>query len=450
MRRFKRRIEEITWNIANYPATTRIAYPKNSFTYGIHTEKVNWFLGTPERIAELQGLVSEAQRLATTPLEQRRLQWFTDHIWGQAVEGRKAFENREKARAVPIPQVTLGYAGECEGVLEKVDFSEAARSGGWALLDNSELAAKPELALASDSRYLYLRYREAGDVAWKHRDADLWANGVEIFLAAQPDYPFSHLVLAPNGEFKALRHVVIEGVVKMQDWPLKPVIANQLDENGWTFALAVPLAQLLPDRAAVPGDRIYANFMRTRLFDRQASWAWSPIFADTYVHGLYRMGQIYLAPTLQEGLLPVNGELTAAAGALPDGWVHNHLGKDTPPGRVAADKGRVSLVSTGDPVELYHRKVFPARRGDRIVFEFTASGKGTGAVGAYFCTGAADGAGRGFEQFAVTGEPRQFKIAVTVTNPNPARFTNGFHPVLAATPGAQVEVSGLKMQVVPR
>ncbi|MBU4211876.1 MAG: DUF4838 domain-containing protein, partial [Verrucomicrobia bacterium] len=296
MRRFYRTIEDITWNPANYPDNAMPSGAKGSFTYGIHTEKVNWHLGTPERMAELQKLIDQAVSRAATPLEKQRVQWFIDNIWAQAVAGRKAFEEREKIRSQPVPQVAAAHAGECDGALNKVDFSKAAKSGGWTLLDGKELATKPELSFASDNKYLYIKYHETGDMALKHQNAGIWANNVEIFLGAQPDYPYGQMGVAPNGEFAALRYQVIAGVARTDDWPIKPVIKNKVDASGWTLTMAIPLKQLLPDRAVAPGDKIYANFMRSRGCAKEPSWSWSPIFTHVYAQGLYRMGQITIAP----------------------------------------------------------------------------------------------------------------------------------------------------------
>ena len=450
MRAFYRMVEDITWNPANYPQNTLATVPKSSYIYGIHTEKTNWHLGTRERMAKLQELIDQAGKQAATPLEKQRVKLFVDNIWSQAVAGRQAFEKRELERSTPVPQVTADYAGECGGALEKVDFTAAAKSGGWALLDGKELAGKPELVIASDSEYLYLKYHEDGDAAFKQRKAGLWVNNVEIFLAAQPDYPYGQLAIAPNGEFKALRHLIVQGVIQSNEWPLKPTVKNQLDENGWTFAVAIPLERLLPDSGAAPGDKLHANFMRTRLFEGGTSWAWSPIFSSDYVQGLYRMGQIFLAPPPVDGPLPVNGEFKGGSDALPDGWAQNKGDSFKPFGAVTLDNGRVSIVSSDKQTDLYTQRIFPARRGDQIVFEFIVSGKGGGSVGAYFCSGTGDGAGSRFNSITISSEPKKYEIVLPVANINPNRFTNGFRPVLSAAPDSQVEYSELKVNVIPR
>jgi len=450
MRRFYRTIEDITWDPKNYPVNAIRRVRKSSTALGYHTEKVNWHIGTPERIGALQKIIDQAQKQAATPLEKQRVKLFVDNIWTQAVEGRKAFEAREKIRAVPVPRITADYAGECDGALNKVDFSKAARSGGWTTIEGDKLATRPELLFASDSKYLYLKYHEKGDVALKYNDEGLWMNNVEIFLAGKPNYPYGQLAFSPKGEFKALRHQVIEGVIRMNKWPIKPVIKNELDKNGWTFAMAIPLKQLLPNRPVAPGERIYANFMRTRRFDDMASWSWSPIFAKGYSGSLYRMGVIYTAPPAREGLLPVNGDFKSASGNLPDGWVHNKSRDFEPHGKITLSGGRMNILSRGKRVCVYYQKVFPARRGDRLILEFTARGTGKGSVGAYFYGGGADGAGSRLNDISVTGEPKKYKIVLTVANYRPSRFTNGFRPVLGVTPGSHVEYSQLKVSVIAR
>jgi len=214
--------------------------------------------------------------------------------------------------------------------------------------------------------------------------------------------------------------------------------------------MAIPLKQLLPDREVAPGDRIHANFMRSRRFDGKASWSWSPIFAEGYRESLHRMGQIYIAPLAREGLLPVNGGFKSTSGDLPDGWVHNKSKDYEPHGKVALDSGRLRISSSGNRVHLYNQEILPVRRGDRVVLEFVARAKGTGAAGAYFYGGKGDGAGSCFKSVTVADKLQEYRIVLPVTNTRPSRFTNGFRPVLAATPDSQVEYSQLKVHVIPR
>jgi len=453
MRQFYKRIEEITWNPANYPAkldgygwtTMEGSFPRQSFTYNFNTEKVNWHLGTPERMAELQALVDQALSQAQAPQEKQRVHWLIENVWGQAVAGRKAFEERQRVRALPFPSlVVTDYAGECGGAPEKVDFNEAAKSGGWATVDGYELAQKPGLSFASDSSHFYIRYHESGDKAMRHQGAGLLTNRVEIFVAAQQGYPYGQMTVTPSGEFRALRHL---GAAQTNVWAVTPVINSQLNAEGWTLTLSLPLKELLSNREATPGSMLYANFVRTRGFDGETSWSWVPLYVEGYAERLYRsLGRIFLAPLAQEGDLPVNGSFQSASGALPDGWKQN----GDHPGTIASGNGRVTIRCPGS---ISHARIFPARRGDEIVFEFTAKGKGDGSVGALFaCGGCGTGsAGQRFDTFKVTADPQTRTVVLPVVNlPYPRLFTAGFQPVLSAGRDSQVEYSGLHIHVNPR
>ncbi|MDD4018253.1 MAG: DUF4838 domain-containing protein [Kiritimatiellae bacterium] len=450
MRRFHREIEAITWNITNYPASTLVSFPKSSFTYGIHPEKVNWHLGTPERIARLQAHIDEAVRTAATPAERRRVQAFVETVWKQAVEGRRAFEAREKVRDVPVPRVTCDHAGNAGGRLERVDFGSAAPSGGWTTLDGSPLQTRPRLTFASDDTHIYFEYRESRDTVTNHPTAGLWGNNLEIFLAAQPDVPYGQLVLSPTGEMTALRHDVIEGVLRTTPWALKPVIRNRLDETGWAIAVAIPLDRLLPDRPLSPGDRLYANIMRTRQYGGAQSWAWSPIFASGYAQSLYRMGTIWLAPASLRGAVEVNGALVSADGRLPDGWTLNRAKGLEADERLEVAGGVFRLASGTRGLAVYRGAIVPVRRGDRIELTFSASGTGRAAAGVYLYAGGGDGAGSRIEAFGLTPGTATRTVTVTAQPANPERWVSGFRPVLMAEPGSTVSFTRLDVRIVPR
>ncbi|MFB3789641.1 MAG: DUF4838 domain-containing protein [bacterium] len=81
MERFYRRIEEIACDPANYPPPF---YKKN----GIDWKNAAWTsLGTPERMEQLGALMDEAQALARTELEQKRVGLWREALWKWMQEG---------------------------------------------------------------------------------------------------------------------------------------------------------------------------------------------------------------------------------------------------------------------------------------------------------------------------------------------------------------------------
>ncbi|HEX72129.1 MAG TPA: DUF4838 domain-containing protein [Candidatus Hydrogenedentes bacterium] len=82
MEKFYRRLEEIACDPGNY---TPPLYRKN----GIDWRNVAWtHLGTEERMEELGALMTEAQALATTDMEKRRVALWHDALWKWMEEGR--------------------------------------------------------------------------------------------------------------------------------------------------------------------------------------------------------------------------------------------------------------------------------------------------------------------------------------------------------------------------
>ena len=169
------------------------------------------------------------------------------------------------------------------------------------------------------------------------------------------------------------------------------------------------------------------------------------IFAEGYLQGFQRMGRLYLAPIAQEGALPVNGEFRRGAEGLPESWVKNNSD-----GAVEVGDGCVKVCGVRERADIYYQKIYPARRGDRIILEFAARGKGSGNVGAYFYSGKGDGAGAHLKHVDVSDEPSQYKLEIEVENHRDDRITNGFRPVLAATPDSEIVYSNLKVRVIPR
>ena len=81
MRKFYLRLEAIACEPANYP-------PPYSRRDGIDWKKAAWErLGTPERMAELGDFISEAQKLAATETEKKRVGLWRNAIWEWMLQG---------------------------------------------------------------------------------------------------------------------------------------------------------------------------------------------------------------------------------------------------------------------------------------------------------------------------------------------------------------------------
>ena len=451
MKAFYRKIEEITWTPGNYRPEVLQRMPQSSFTYGLHTERDNWFLGTPARMAALQANIDEAAACASTPEEKARVKAFVDTVWQQAVDGRKEFELREQARAVPIPEITCDYAGECGGNLSKVDFTQATQSSPWTTLHREKIDGPPTACFASDSRYFYMFYQEAGGEAADNLSRGMWANGVELFFASNPESSqYVQIVIGPDARYEALQSTVVEGVKRLEKMDIAPIVDSQADATGWRLKVALPLARLAPG-GAPPGQAFFANFFRTRLFAGKQSWTWSAIFSEEYAAGLYRMGRVIAAPVSQPHLLDTHAAFQAAKpGTIPEGWRQNNGGSPEPLGSAGVIDGALKLKSAGKNVDLYHSAYVTASRGDLLTVEFSARGQGRVSCGAYLYHGKGNGAGSAIKEFAVSPQWQPYKQTVVIANAQPGRPVMSLRPVVGATARSEVEIKDLRATLTPR
>jgi hypothetical protein len=93
MQEFYRQLESIACDPANYP-------PPYRRSNGIDWRKAAWErLGTAERMEQLGALMTEAGRLAGTPMEQQRVASWRRALWDWMCEGRDQYLARSKPPA---------------------------------------------------------------------------------------------------------------------------------------------------------------------------------------------------------------------------------------------------------------------------------------------------------------------------------------------------------------
>lgn len=447
MKEFYDKLERIVWNPRNYSPSVLTTMPQSSFTYGLHRERDNWHLGTPERIAELQKSIDRAVSAAVNPTEKARVKSFVDSIWTQTLEGRREFEKREKIRSVPIPAANASYSGERNGNPAEVDFDAMRKTEPWQTLDGKEIRNSPEMSIGADSSYLYLRYRETGDEAVSHKNLDIWSNGVEIFLADSREGEYLQIVLSPSGVMEAYRHAIVEGARRLIRLHRQFPVINSATKEGWTFSLAVPL-ESIPSKGIRSGGILYANFFRTKRFEGIVrSLAWSPIFSKEYRSGFYRMGSIQLPRPSRTGILDVNGTFrTVNDTTLPSGWIQNPGINFDKPGGISVSGTTLRMKSRGKWVHLYYGdRIFPANCGDKLIFEFTAGGSGSGSIGAYLYHARGNGAGTQLQSFPLRASPEKSRVVMELRDHIPERPVMGIRPVIAVPPESSLEISNLKV-----
>ena len=450
MQAFFRENEKIVWNSGNYPRKEVDAilrrYPWSSGVMGIHTQSVNWSLGTPERMKLLQGYLDEAERKVRDPSAGKRLALFRKEIWEPALKGRRAYERVLQFRNLPLPSCTAAvYRPD-----EDINWESVRTLLPWTnLKTGAVLSAEetPQFKIACRGNTLLIRCRENGDHAFRNRKAPLSGQNVEIFFGEAPVYPFHHLILGGNGETEYYFHTMRDGVAMLERRKAEGMkFRSHTAPDGWTWTLELPLGSFSLEKLS----RLRMNFIRN-YGETKSSAAWSYLGPVNYAAGIDRMGYVNLHSERPEEILPVNGNFsgTDAKGNVP-GWTQN---------MPRADKGKFHSVSDGKvklgcPFSDVHlmAPVFPVAHGEKIVFELTASGRGEGGVGLYLYTIYNSRQNWRWHTaqtipFRVkNGGPERIRIEVD-TGKLEDRFRDivGCRPVLMSRKGSEISISDVKI-----
>ena len=413
MQAFYETLEKYTWDIRNYSPRVRSIAKTGSFVYGLHTERDNWHLGSPAIMKKLDTLVRSALHHAETPMEKKRMQRFMDQIWQQALDGRKDFEVREKARAIPYPELTVRTVNNRKNELDKIDFTNADRIRNWTMRDNTPSGIPAEAAMAYDANSLYVYFHEKDSYADKNRKESIWLNSLEMFLSEKRNSDYVQIVISPNGECQVFESVNVSGVQKFSRKNITCKVISKVTPDSWTLKFALPLDQIFRKKIT-PDDRIYGNIFRTkRVNNTITSYMWSTIFTDMYNENMYRMGAIYFQRPPKEGLLPVS--LKGTPEPLPRNWIFvpNKKGKH----ESEFDGKTLKIENTGDKTYwacVYWNERFACQPGDEIKVSFTASGKGPIYCEAGFMHWHGNWAGRMGETIYLSDQPKQYTTTIVV------------------------------------
>lgn len=413
MQAFYEILEKHAWDIRNYSPRVRAMTKTNSFVYGLHAERDNWHLGNPLIMAKLDQKVRSALKKAASPLEKKRLQRFMDRIWKQALEGRKEFEIREKARAVPYPDVTVRSLKGSKNDLAKIDFAKADQIRVWSMQGNKPSPTAAEAALAYDADQLYICFHEKDSYAHKYSKESIWLNGIELFLAEKKGSDYTQIVISPKGECQVYESVNVSGVQRFRRKNISCKVISKVTPEGWILKFALPLDGIF-QKKILPDARIYGNLFRTRRLNNETtSYMWSTIFTDGYNENLYRMGSIYFQKHPSEGLLPTT--LKGKAGDLPQNWkyVPDKNGKR----ELLWDGKTFKVKNTGKKTHwafVYWNERMPCQPGDEITFTFTASGSGPVYCEAIYHHWHGNWSGRSTQTLYLTAQPKQYTVTIKV------------------------------------
>lgn len=453
MKAFFKEIETITWNYKNYPPEEMATYLKRwgdySTAMGIHTQKVSWSLGTPERMAALQKIVDQANALAKTPEVKARMAVFMKDIWEPAREGRAEYDKRLDIEKNPLPNITPAYFAADQP--EKIVWKDVRATDAWWELNSREplaASATPILKTACGNRYFFINYSEPGDFAFKNKDKDYWHNNVEIFFGETAGYPYNQLAVGPNGVIEGYRRELYDGSEKIEKWNSGAKLINhELSPAGWSWTLAVPRR----GSALETGGTHRINFIRTRQFDNHSSFAWSFLAPNNYAAGIHRMGYLHIPEEQENRTFDINNDFNKKdkKGELV-GWRQN-----TPPlsegNFYELEDHSVTLTGAPKPVHFMVLPISGIRYGDKVIFEFTASGQGDGFVGLYlysFFSTFQNWRWRAAQMapFKARTETGNYKIIVdTSESAGSNRDIISFRPFIGVAKGAKVTFSNIKI-----
>ncbi len=285
MAKFYDLVEKATWEETQYPEGKLVL-----------NEAMNWgIIGTTERMKILAGYVAEAQLLATSDLEKRRLDLFLKGIWAPAVKGRAAYDQKMLFRKRPIPEAQVAVAADANGDPLRINWEkEATGPFAWKTIMGFPTNPGIHLKFAWDKKYFYLRYTEPADTSKFKAAADFWSGDIiEMFFAKTPERPYSQIAILPSGEMKAYAYYYENMIAYSGEITPRAVIKSELQADRWTLSVAIPLDELIPNHQLQPGDTLHANIFRGS--PGAIALAWSPVF-DISFHELARMGKITLLP----------------------------------------------------------------------------------------------------------------------------------------------------------
>ncbi|MBI4028305.1 MAG: DUF4838 domain-containing protein [Verrucomicrobia bacterium] len=237
-------------------------YPEGKRYVPVDAE-VSWkYLGTEARMAEFAKLMQQANDLAKTDLEKRRVALFELGTWNYMDGGRKKYIDR---MAAPIPSVTAQRVAAAGGDPLKADWTKATPLWGpWYNRGQARPAARKFSGrLAHDSAYLYVELIDPCEtsklvVSPAVSCFDDW----ELFVAAQRSQPYRQFMIGPTGKVVALLNGEVnwQMYVDFPDHGLK-VASDTSAPDKWITRLAIPLKNLVKGGVA-PGGKFYLNIVR--------------------------------------------------------------------------------------------------------------------------------------------------------------------------------------------
>ena len=258
---------------------------------------MNWKLGSPERIAQLQKLIDQAQKLVKTPEEKERLKRFIDATWKPALQGRREYELYIKQKQVPPRSITLSPVPDgANGDPQKADWSKAETTEKWLGFDGKDIGSTASVKALIDSKYLYLKFEENRQ-PWL--DNGIWTENVEFFFTADGNYPLYHFAHSPQKGSKPTGIILqnINDVMRAGEYDFQARTVSVPTDKSWTLYMAIPRARL-----PLKDNTMLLDFFRMRHDGKK--WhvsCWQPTYTIAGKNGMDSFGKLFVLPfTVQD------------------------------------------------------------------------------------------------------------------------------------------------------
>ena len=278
----------------------RTRYPKGC---GKQTAALAWGGDEmPDLMARLGALMEEADRLAETPHEKRRVAIWRQAVWKYMKEGYDTYVVRQR---MPKPAWSARRVASAGGDVAKVDWSALPAEPFKLYNAGSENPSQfaGEARLAHDGDWFYLELSQFVDTSKLHSSPGIFSHDTwELFVARQEAIPYRHyasspdgrMVAASNGEVNWRRNVPAS---ESGDPTYGAKVASDTSApDVWRQRFAFPLKGFL-DGPVAPGGSFYMNCVRVtgdNLTEKKCTNILG-VTPCTTVHITDRMGKVTLA-----------------------------------------------------------------------------------------------------------------------------------------------------------
>lgn len=265
MKQLYLKIEQIFGDPKNYPL-----HIQRDDAHYHQTQELAWgYLGTEKRMAEMQALMDQANKLAQTDMEKRRVLVFQREIWDYMVEGRRRYLEGVSGGGGNANKTVRALAcrREANGDLAKVDWTETTPLYGWRQANLEPTKLRVSAQVAHDRKFLYLQMADRSGLPLLPAGAEVTSGDYwQVVIARKRGGDYRALVVNPQGKFltrsgAAPQEAGAGGEAPREAWESGAVVSSTVKDGEWITRVALPLHRLVPDGVEV-GDSLYLNVQR--------------------------------------------------------------------------------------------------------------------------------------------------------------------------------------------